>query len=236
MTNCTNDKKPRLTDAWDKLKEALSYEKTKLIKEFSSLLDDCESSDNKCIGTYDELEGKFFIGCNPETKRSSGSGKGRFKHHHWITIIFEHKKNNYVERYSYCLNLCQEHMDLKTGNVHQDFTKLQLNRNLYRGSQVGGQFSPRPGIRYIYDSQINECLECTELLIPNQYIYPECTKTQKNLPWAKNYIERHASVQIPSFDMKDKNYDAEKVAKFVLDLVKDDIENSSPNERFKESK
>ena len=176
------------------------------------------------------------------------SGKG---HYIWIDV----ESKNYPEN-KFTLGLCREHLDVNSGNIHHDFTKLQMSRNPFLHKEKGGDVNPRPIsayrnkdiIRKLY-AEDNETLNkilpslsggrISVYITTNCFPRPDKTgiESGKN-PWGYAKLEFASEGEIIEMsseimDRKNPKYDAKKVASFFLQLCAHDIEEC---EKAKKSK
>lgn len=205
-----------MKSTWNLLKRKLEQNKKELIEELSSILledEALEKSPYGCVGRINNIPGIFYINCSRSGKPCAKTGKGvNFKsrggndltHYFWIPIVY--KFNNKIE--NYIVSLVREDIDPTTGNTHQDFTEIQIVKNLYGSPEIGGAYNSSPkkdGDNYIIKHKF-------------LYSYPCIVSKEKTeKPWGYDIEE------IPVLDMKDENYSSEKVAKFVWELIRKDL-------------
>ena len=193
----------------------------------------------KCLKTEnkDKHNKRFKI------NMKQGAESGCKDHYHWIDV--ESQING--STYKYSLGLCREDMDLKSGNIHQDFTKLQMSRCPYEASEAGGEVNPNPK----YDDENYNCKlqyiasNCFPIAASNSDI----TRKNRNVhidfkPWGyDNFVCKYDDEQKISpeemsseiMDRKNPKYDAKKVASFFLQLCAHDIEECEKAKRSEQA-
>ena len=199
-----------MKSTWNLLKSKLEENKKDLIKELcAELIENALliKSPYGCCGHIKNLPGTFYINCSKSGKPYVGTGKGRNNksHYYWIPIVYKFKS----EIQNYVVSLVREDLDVTTGNTHQNFTEIQIVKNLYGSSEIGGAYNPSP-------KKKGNCY-----ILEHQFLYsypPIVTKEEIDKPWGYNIKD------IPILDMKDENYSPQKVAKFVWELIKKDLE------------
>lgn len=124
----------------------------------------------------------------------------------------------------YALSFCREDIDAGTGNLHVDFTKLQMSRLRCGGSEIGGGCNPRPAridggfrIDYMTDDSFPRAVRSDGRF--RSVIHDD-------VPWGYTDI----SEPMPIMEMTSEEYDPEAVARFFLALIQRDI--SQRNERM----
>ena len=199
------------------LEGALKFEKHRLCKAIGlQLVEDDErvTMPTGARGHIPGLPGTLFVNCNRagEPCILTGHGVNGLAHYFWIPAVY---RDGDIER-SYALALCREDVDVTTGNVHTDFTRLQMARLTHDGPEIGGQANPAPEriergwcISYLADESFPRAARC-------------CggrTVDTDDRPWGYEGFEG----AIPTLDMTDPAYDPEAVAAFFLALIVHDV-------------
>lgn len=195
---------------WNLLKSKLEQNKKEIIKELShEFIDDefVKKSSYGCCGRINNLPGMFYVNCSKNGNPCVHTGRGVNDKSHYYWIPIEHKFDNSIN--NYIVSLVREDLDVVTGNTHQDFTEIQIVKNLYGSPEIGGAYNPSPkkdGDNYTIKHQF-------------LYSYP-CIVSKEIIekPWGYNIEE------IPVLDMKDENYSPAKIAKFVWELIRKDLD------------
>lgn len=195
---------------------ALAEEKGRLCAEIGARLD-CSggaASANGARGRIPGLPGTLLVNCgrNGEPSARVGRGVNGLAHYFWIPAVY---RDGGLER-SYALSLCREDIDVRTGNVHADFTRLQMTRLGNDGPEVGGQANPAPArigggwrLDYLADASFPRAARCC----------PGATVDADERPWGHGGFEG----RVPVLDMADPAYDPGAAAGFFLELVARDV-------------
>ena len=213
-----------MNSTWNLLKSKLAQNKKELIEGLShELIDDefLKKNQKGCRGRIKNFPGVFYINCGKDGEPSARTGTGRnnkskggndLTHFFWISIVYKFK--NTTE--NYMVSLLKEDLDIKTGNTHQDFTEIQIVKNLFGSPEIGGAYNPAPrknGDCYILEHQF-------------LYSFPSVvTKERTDKPWGYDIKD------IPILDMKDPKYSPQKVAKFTWELIKADLQQQLNNNK-----
>ncbi len=207
----------------DELIACLAEEKAALCRALGSLLEDDGArtvSSSGASGRLRGLPGTFFVNCGRTGRphQSVGKGASRLAHYRWIPVVYREEG---LER-SYVIALLREDLDVTTGNLHVDFTKLQISRLAFSGIEVGGQANPVPAPMRDADGRPTGAYQ---LEYQAQGAFPVATSAttphvgSDRRPWGYPGFEG----RIPVMDMADAAYDPVAVARFFFELAAHDI-------------
>lgn len=205
------------------LEERLAWEKARLVAALGSCLDD---DGERVIGEFGAsgrlrswgFPGAFYVNCNRrgEPCEMVGRGKGRLAHYFWIPVVYREGGRDEC----YVLALSQDDLDVRTGNVHTCFGRLQFLCTRHEGLEVGGQTNSEPvrvdgGWRLDYqadDAFPRAIIDYGEGCEPR-------TVVDDDRPWGYAGFER----VLPVMDLADPAYDPMAVADFFMRLVAHDL-------------
>lgn len=196
--------------------EALAAEKRQLTRAIAAQLGNRvrEAEVHGVRGRIPGLPGTLYVNCDRNGKPNARVGRGvnGLAHYYWIPAVY---RDGDAER-SYVLSLCREDLDVATGNVHADFTRLQMTRLGHDGPEVGGQANPAPArieggwrLDYLADESFPRAARCCL----------GATVDADERPWGYDGFEG----RIPSLDMADAAYDFDAVAAFFIALIARDV-------------
>lgn len=206
-----------MAEAKANLIRILEIEKRRLIEAIGVQMtegDECKTSAHGACGRIGGLPGILYVNCTRKGIPNArvGHGVNRLTHYFWIPAIY---RDAGLER-SYTLSLCREDLDARTGNIHTDFTQLQMTRLNNNGPEVGGQANPLPSrieggwrLDYLADESFPRAVRCCT----------GATVDTDEKPWGHDGFEK----KIPMLDMADPAYNPDAVAAFFLALVAHDV-------------
>ena len=230
-----------------KLKEFLDEDIENARKELDQCLQDAiRNSINDTLSyEYESIPGfPFSIKFKESSKqlrfnRRCGMTTGvGLEWYRWLILDY-YQNDKYIR--SYCLGLCREDIDTNTGNIHQDFTKLQMSKCCFLTNERS--VNPRP---YITEDK-------DEFYTLHYYAYncfPTAIRSEidnDSSPWGydsfyKTFAENNRITEERAkeiiIDMgpkimdrtnetnedEDDKYDPKKVASFFLQLCAYDVE------------
>lgn len=199
-----------MNNTWKLLQKQLENHKIDLINELTNNLvadDNLQKKSYGSCGHLNNMPGMFYINCSRKGVPCAFTGRGinDKSHYYWIPIVY--KNDNCYN--SYVISLVKEDLDIQTGNIHHNFSEIQIVKNHYESFEIGGAYNPAPH------------KEGSSYLVYHNYKYsfPSIVKSESlNKPWG------YEISKIPSLDLKDENYSAHKVAEFVWELILKDLE------------
>lgn len=213
-----NDRSEALAQSTAHLIDCLAEEKERLCVAIGcQLIEDKDHETSKCgaRGRLPGFPGAFFVNCSRAGKPCGRTGRGvnGLSHYFWIPVQY---KEDGIEL-DYSLALFQEDIDASTGNLHVDFTKLQMSRLRCGGPEIGGGCNPRPtridgGFRIDY--MADDSFPCA-VRSGGRFR----SVIHDDAPWGYEDI----SEPVPIMEMTSEEYDPEAVACFFLALIRRDI-------------
>lgn len=207
----------------ESLTNALAIEKQRLCLAIGERLVDDDArttSELGSLGHLPGLPGTLYVNCYKNGKPcpdltgkySVGNGRNSLSHYFWIPAIY---RDGDIEL-RYLLSLCREDLDVSTGNLHADFTRLQMTRLIHEGPEIGGSAnvvaaSIKNGWLLEYESDLS-----FPVASRGTHGYGVETDTR---PWGHGGFED----KIPVLDMADPAYDPGAVAGFFIELIVRDV-------------
>lgn len=183
-------------------------------KSYGLVLDVELNKDENVIVAFNPGKNRPYKPC-----ANTGTGKAQdLKNYVWIPVICELTKNNETRIFGYRIDFMCQDLDIETSNFHFNmFGGLQVWRNLIQEDslEIGGSINPKP-IK-------TEAEEYYNVKYSIQNAYPSSIRQNRNEtePWGYHFE------QIPAFDMLAENFDMQKCADFILELIITDIKDKA---------
>lgn len=230
----------KVKEYWEGLRDQRELAKKELIKAIGNLFDNDKVLDKRDYGARGHrskagLPGMFYVNYDKNLEPCSSTGTGQSQSdlmvYRWIPLKYE---DDEIE-FNYSLDLNRDDLDIGTGVVHVNFTKLQMHKIIYTfGNEIGGQ--------NVNKGELNETEDLRGYWVPyRSYLsFPASVRDTKKLgtmlaskktrklerniscddyPWD----HENFSIKPPVMDLSKDNYDAKEVAEFFLELVAYDI-------------